>query len=74
MIVGSSLGETATNNYNENLTKGRFTVQLDFDQTVFNRKYKIDIPVLGDIHLGLLMIIEDLRILGLSRGSTASCF
>jgi acetolactate synthase-1/2/3 large subunit len=74
MIVGSSLGETATNNYNQNLTKGRFTVQLDFDQTVFNRKYEIDIPVLGDIHLSLLMIIEDLRVLGLSRGSTHLAF
>ncbi|MDQ0112240.1 thiamine pyrophosphate-binding protein [Paenibacillus harenae] len=70
LIVGSSLGETATNNYNQNLTKGRFTVQLDFDQSVFNRKYEIDIPVLGDIHLSLLMMIEDLRILGLSREST----
>ena len=74
LIVGSSLGETATNNYNQNLTKGRFTVQLDFDQTVFNRKYEIDIPVLGDIHLSLLMIIEDLRVLGLSRGSTHLAF
>ncbi|BBH23429.1 acetolactate synthase [Paenibacillus baekrokdamisoli] len=69
LIVGSSLGETATNNYNTNLTKGRFTVQLDFDQSVFDRKYKTDIPVLGDIHLSLLMIIEELRVLGLSRGS-----
>lgn len=74
LIVGSSLGETATNNYNENLTKGRFTVQLDFDQTVFNRKYQIDIPVLGDIHLALLMIIEELRVLGVTRGSSHFVF
>lgn len=74
LIVGSSLGETATNNYNENLTKGRFTVQLDFDQTVFNRKYKIDIPVLGDIHLALVMIIEELRVLGVTRGSAHLVF
>lgn len=74
LIVGSSLGETATNNYNENLTKGRFTVQLDFDQSVFNRKYEIDIPVLGDIHLSLLMMIEELRVLGLSRESTQHVF
>ncbi|SFT21857.1 thiamine pyrophosphate-binding protein [Paenibacillus sp. BC26] len=66
LIVGSSLGETATNNYNANLTKGRYTVQLDFDETVFNRKYSIDLPVLGDIHLSLLMLIEELRALGAS--------
>ncbi len=74
LIVGSSLGETATNNYNQNLTKDRLTVQLDFDQSVFNRKYEIDVPVLGDIHLSLLMIIEELRVLGLTRGSTHLAF
>lgn len=66
LIVGSSLGETATNNYNTNLTKGRYTIQLDFDQTVFNRKYNIELPILGDIHLSLLMLIEELRTLGLT--------
>src|SRR5690606_21417575 len=71
LIVGSSLGETATNNYNVNLTKGRYTIQLDFDQTVFNRKYQIDLPILGDIHLSLLMIIEELRILGTTRKEVA---
>lgn len=69
LIVGSSLGETATNNYNPNLSNGRFTIQLDFDQTVFNRKYEIDIPILGDIHLSLLMLIEELRVMGLKRGT-----
>jgi acetolactate synthase-1/2/3 large subunit len=70
LIVGSSLGETATNNYNANLTKDRFTIQLDFDESVFNRKYKIDLPVLGDINLSLLFLIEELKTLGLSRKST----
>ncbi|SFJ21916.1 acetolactate synthase-1/2/3 large subunit [Paenibacillus sp. UNC496MF] len=69
LIVGSSLGETATNNYNVQLVGNRYTIQLDFDQTVFNRKYEIDIPVLGDIHLSLLMLIEELRVLGVSRGT-----
>lgn len=67
LIIGSSLGETATNNWNPNLTKDRFTVQMDFDQAVFNRKYEIDIPVLGDIHLSLLFLIEELKGLGLTR-------
>lgn len=69
LIVGSSLGETATNNYNMNLAKDRFTIQLDFDETVFNRKYPIDIPVLGDINLSLLFLIEELKMLGLHRES-----
>lgn len=69
LIVGSSLGETATNNYNGNITKNRFTVQMDFDETVFNRKYKIDIPVLGDINLSLAFLIEELRELGIHKSS-----
>ncbi|WP_050181019.1 thiamine pyrophosphate-binding protein [Domibacillus robiginosus] len=66
LIIGSGLGETATNNYNANLTKDRFVVQLDFDETVFNRKYKVDAPVLGNIHLSLAFLIEELKILGAS--------
>ncbi|MGM8365928.1 thiamine pyrophosphate-binding protein [Virgibacillus sp. W0181] len=66
-IVGSSLGETATNNYNVNLTKNRFTIQMDFDESVFNRKYTIDLPVLGDINLSLASLIEELKVAGLTR-------
>lgn len=67
LVIGSSLGETATNNWNPNLTKDRFTVQFDFDESVFNRKYNIDIPVLGDIHLSLLFLIEELKNLGVTK-------
>lgn len=67
LVIGSSLGETATNNYNANLTKNRFTVQMDFDPSVFNRKYEIDLPVLGDIQLSLMYLIEELKSLGMSR-------
>ncbi len=71
LIIGSSLGETATNNYNSSLTDGRFTVQMDFDESVFNRKYSIDIPVLGDIQLSLSALIEELKSLGLTRKEMA---
>ncbi|CAM3227642.1 thiamine pyrophosphate-binding protein [Filibacter tadaridae] len=69
LVIGSSLGETATNNWNENLTKNRFTVQMDYDQSVFHRKYGIDIPVLGDVNLSLQALIVELKALGLSRRS-----
>lgn len=69
LIVGSSLGETATSNYNANLAKGRFTIQMDFDSTVFNRKYEINIPVLGDIRFSLLMLIEELKGFGVNGGN-----
>ncbi|WKA51651.1 thiamine pyrophosphate-binding protein [Planococcus liqunii] len=66
LVVGSSLGETATNNYNANMAKDRFLVQLDFDASVFNRKYEVDVPVLGDIQLSLVFLIEELKALGLT--------
>ncbi len=69
VVIGSSLGETATNNYNDNLTKDRFTIQMDFDETVFNRKYSIDLQVLGEIGEGLSMLIEELEALGYSKNS-----
>ncbi|MFJ8459991.1 thiamine pyrophosphate-binding protein [Lysinibacillus xylanilyticus] len=71
LIVGSSLGETATNNYNLNLTKNRFSIQMDYDQSVFNRKYQIDLPVLGDINVSLLLLIEELKTKGATKKSTA---
>ncbi|TMW72046.1 thiamine pyrophosphate-binding protein [Alteribacter natronophilus] len=69
LVLGSSLGETATNNWNENLAKGRFLVQMDFDETVFNRKYAVDMQVHGDLKLSLLFLNEELRALGLGKDS-----
>ncbi len=67
LVLGSSLGETATSNYNPNLTKGRFVVQADFDATVFNRKYAVDIPLLGDMSSILKALIYELRARGVER-------
>lgn len=68
LIIGSSLGETATSNYNAKLTSGRFVMQMDHDASVFGRKYKVDRPILGDIQESLKMLIEELKALGLKRG------
>ncbi|MCP3031770.1 thiamine pyrophosphate-binding protein [Halobacillus sp. A1] len=67
LIAGSSLGETATNNYNPNITKDKTMIQIDFDQEVFNRKYPVDLPVLGDIDIALSAINEELHLLGYER-------
>jgi len=61
LVVGSSLGETATNNWNVNLTKNREVIQIDFDSTVFNRKYQVNIPLVGDCKLTLRAIIEEVK-------------
>ncbi|PID20286.1 acetolactate synthase [Sporosarcina sp. P3] len=61
LVVGSSLGETATNNWNINLNENRYTIQLDYDSSVFNRKYEVDIAVLGDIDLSLAALLDELK-------------
>jgi acetolactate synthase I/II/III large subunit len=43
------------------LTRDRFVVQIDFDESVFNRKYEVDIPVLGDINPTLEQLIQELK-------------
>ncbi|WP_341960270.1 thiamine pyrophosphate-binding protein [Planococcus maritimus] len=70
MVLGSSLGETATSNYNPNLAKDRFVIQLDFDDTVFGRKYPVNIPVHGDMTDSLSQIIDELKDRGLTRPET----
>lgn len=69
LILGSSLGETATSNYNAGLAQGRFVIQLDRDETVFARKYPVDLPVLGDLADTLPAILTELNVLGTSEQS-----
>lgn len=60
LIVGSSLGETATNNYNPCLTGSRQVVQIDRDETVFGRKYPCHVPVCEDAATSLRTILQGL--------------
>ncbi|WP_088006893.1 thiamine pyrophosphate-binding protein [Indiicoccus explosivorum] len=66
-VLGSNLGETATNNYNPGLTDGRFFIQADHDPTVFGRKYNPDIELLGDMDLILSELIRELEWRGLEK-------
>ncbi|MDR7073300.1 thiamine pyrophosphate-binding protein [Fictibacillus barbaricus] len=67
LVIGSSLGETATNNWNSNLAKERKVIQIDFDESVFNRKYEVNYPIHGDVNVSLEMLIGELHRLGLER-------
>ncbi|KKI93980.1 acetolactate synthase [Bacillus sp. SA1-12] len=61
LVIGSSLGETATNNWNINLTKNRYSIQVDIDQSVFNRKYQVDLPIFGDAGLSIKALIAEVK-------------
>ncbi len=64
LVIGSSLGETATSNYSTALAKDRFVIQFDRDETVFGRKYPADLPVLGDLTDTLPVVLRELKMLG----------
>ncbi|RIV24403.1 thiamine pyrophosphate-binding protein [Alicyclobacillaceae bacterium I2511] len=66
LIIGSSLGETATSNYNRSITQNRFSVQIDIDPSVFGRLYEIDLSICGDATVTLQMMIREWRKLGVS--------
>ncbi len=65
LIVGSSLGETATSNYNNKITENRLSVQIDIDPSVFDRLYKVEIPIYGDAAMSLKFMIHEWKALEL---------
>ncbi|MFG6150543.1 thiamine pyrophosphate-binding protein [Halobacillus sp. B23F22_1] len=67
LVVGSSLGETATNNYNPNISHNKTMIQIDFDEEVFNRKYPVDTAILGDTEVALSYLNQSLHLLGYER-------
>lgn len=70
LVLGSSLGETATSNYNAALAKNRFVIQFDRDETVFGRKYPVDLAVTGDIAETLPKVLDELKVLGTTSKSS----
>jgi acetolactate synthase-1/2/3 large subunit len=64
IIIGSSLGETATSNWNRQLVGDRFAVQIDIDESVFHRTYPIDLPIRGDAGLSIGMLLRELEKMG----------
>ncbi|MFC7371889.1 thiamine pyrophosphate-binding protein [Fictibacillus iocasae] len=71
LVLGSSLGETATNNWNDNLTKDRYVIQVDIDETVFGRKYEVDLEVKSDVSAFLSALIEKLESYGFEKDEAA---
>ncbi|MGV2622724.1 UNVERIFIED_CONTAM: thiamine pyrophosphate-binding protein [Halobacillus marinus] len=61
LILGSSLGETATNNWNPHLTRSKYTIQVDYDATVFNRRYNVDLPLHGDLDVTISSLTTALK-------------
>lgn len=48
LVVGSSLGEFSTNDWDERLQPGRAMIQIDIDPEGIGRSYAVDVPIVGD--------------------------
>lgn len=72
LIIGSSLGETATNNYHPRLTANRLVIQIDLDESVFRRAYPCDVAILGDAKHSLHTINNLLVEFGLVKQSVSN--
>ncbi|MFC0213989.1 thiamine pyrophosphate-binding protein [Paenibacillus chartarius] len=60
-VIGSSLGETATSNWKPELTEGRCVIQLDYDETVFDRHYRTNIRLCGEAGETLRLLLDELE-------------
>lgn len=48
LVVGSSLGEFSTNDWDERLQPSQAMIQIDVDPEGIGRSYAVDVPVVGD--------------------------
>jgi acetolactate synthase-1/2/3 large subunit len=67
LIIGSSLGETATSNWNKNLTQDREVIQIDIDPQVFNKSYQSHQTIIGSASITLELMNNELKKLGFKR-------
>jgi acetolactate synthase I/II/III large subunit len=53
LIVGTTLGEFATNGWDPRLARGRRLVQIDVEGTALGRNFPLDVSVVGDARAAL---------------------
>ncbi|AJY76758.1 thiamine pyrophosphate-binding protein [Paenibacillus beijingensis] len=60
MVVGSTLGELATSNWDSRLVAGKQLIHIDYDQRELGKCYPTEFPVHGDIELVLSQLLAQL--------------
>jgi acetolactate synthase-1/2/3 large subunit len=60
LVVGASLGETATFNWDPRLGADATWIQLDIDPTRIGRGHRVDVGIVADATAGLTALIEAL--------------
>lgn len=59
LILGSSLGESATRNFNDILVKNKKVIHIDWDKSEFNKVFKTDISIYYDLSLAIPRLIHN---------------
>jgi acetolactate synthase I/II/III large subunit len=60
LVVGSSLGELSTGNWEPKLMNGKKLIQIDIDSTEFGKNYIPNIAVCGDAKVVIDQILENI--------------
>lgn len=63
LIIGSSLGETATHAWDKRLQPTRALLQIDLDPREIGKNYPVDVGVVGDAAIALRSLHEQLALL-----------
>lgn len=58
LVVGSSLGENATNNFNSALTEGKKVIHIDWDARELGKVYDTDIKLCMDMSVAIPYIVS----------------
>lgn len=59
LVLGSSLGESATRTYNDILVKNRKLIHIDWDRNELNKVFNADAAVCCDLKIAISEIIEN---------------
>lgn len=59
VVLGSSLGESATRNYNDVLFKNKKFIHIDWDTNELNKVFKADVPVCCDLGRAIPYILNN---------------
>jgi acetolactate synthase I/II/III large subunit len=72
MVVGSSLGELATCNWEPLLAAGKHLIHIDIDESEFGKNYHTDVTICGDASLVMERILLELEIRTNFQGSSGT--
>ncbi|OXM13557.1 thiamine pyrophosphate-binding protein [Paenibacillus herberti] len=59
LVLGTSLGEASTCNFNEVLVKGRSVIHIDLDPSEIGKVFQTDAPVCGDLRYALPYLLDN---------------